>query len=169
VEGTAVSWERRLRDMVLAGGALAAAACSDSSQSQNTPTGPTFCCNANPDPCCPYLHCGEPLNAACACKLDGGVLSSNSGECSFVADAGPTDAAIDAVDAGAGADADANVFCCNANPDPCCPSMYCNAPPNAACDCKMAGGTWTYGSDGGCAFPPEAGPSDASVDGDGHD
>jgi hypothetical protein len=35
------------------------------------------CCNANPDPCCPYLHCGEALTSQCtekmACEADGGT------------------------------------------------------------------------------------------------
>ena len=73
------SWERRLRDMLIAGGALAIAGCpgsTDDSAFDSTDAsvdGPNFCCNANGDPCCTFEHCGAPMNAACACKLDGGT------------------------------------------------------------------------------------------------
>jgi hypothetical protein len=49
-----MTWQRRLAEMVLAGGTIAAAgACSTSSSNQ----GPNFCCNANGDPCCEYKNC----------------------------------------------------------------------------------------------------------------
>ncbi len=35
--------------------------------------GEAGCCNANPDPCCYVLGCGEPMNAACACQMEGGT------------------------------------------------------------------------------------------------
>jgi hypothetical protein len=37
----------------------------------------SFCCNANGDPCCTYLHCDAGLTPACsaelACQADGGT------------------------------------------------------------------------------------------------
>jgi hypothetical protein len=39
-----MSWKRRILELSLAGGMLAGAGCGNS--------GPTFLCNANPDPCC---------------------------------------------------------------------------------------------------------------------
>jgi hypothetical protein len=65
--------------------------------------GPTFCCNANSDPCCPYLYCDASLTPSCsaelACKADGGTFDpyivqpdgSFGASCS-PADAGPGDA-----------------------------------------------------------------------------
>ena len=67
-----MNWERRLRDMVLAGGAFAVAGCSSS------PEGGVPCGNANPDPCI----CGRPEvssvdRLACDeqqdCEADGGT------------------------------------------------------------------------------------------------
>jgi hypothetical protein len=73
-----MNWERRLREMILAGGALAASACDGStSAAQIDPasngvsaeggdsgddapdcvSGGTPCCNADPDPCCSMLSC----------------------------------------------------------------------------------------------------------------
>ena len=72
-----MNWERRLREMVLAGGALAATACGGSTEapvdaaSHELSNGDaaasgddatycnsgTPCCNADPDPCCPMLSC----------------------------------------------------------------------------------------------------------------
>jgi hypothetical protein len=130
-----MSWEQRLREMVLAGGALAVACSSgttapadasaptDSSGSTTPDASPIgmpdasigtpdasngtrdgsagtppdansfFCCNANPDPCCPYINCGAPLTAACACALEGGTWLPEPGQtptCS--ADAGSQEA-----------------------------------------------------------------------------
>ncbi len=65
-----MNWAKRLRDMLLAGGAVAAAACNgstaspaDASPSDAPPNpGPESggCCNASPDPCC-YLACSGGL------------------------------------------------------------------------------------------------------------
>ncbi len=64
-----MNWERRLREMVLAGSALAITACDGSTAAQigdatapsdDAPdciSGGTPCCNADPDPCCPMLSC----------------------------------------------------------------------------------------------------------------
>jgi hypothetical protein len=50
----AMTWERRLRDMILAGGALSAVACGSSSSDSNS----YFeCCNATRDPCCSLGYC----------------------------------------------------------------------------------------------------------------
>jgi hypothetical protein len=75
-----VNWESRLREMLLAGGSLAAVACGsnahelpvdgglDATGADATASddgddgdggftiGPSFCCNANPDACC-HLAC----------------------------------------------------------------------------------------------------------------
>ncbi|HEX8952249.1 MAG TPA: hypothetical protein VF997_09000 [Polyangia bacterium] len=52
-----MSWKRRLLELSLAGGMLAAAGGCD-----HTPTtvGPIPLCNANPDPCC-----SQPQSQAC--------------------------------------------------------------------------------------------------------
>ncbi len=110
-----MGWERRLKEMLLAGGALAAAACSSSSSSAVTGgsdasmpgsdagtdaewsdvTGggvddASGCCNAAPDPCCPYLYCEASITPTCsqemACEAEGGVWSY--GGCSTSQEAG---------------------------------------------------------------------------------
>jgi hypothetical protein len=74
--------------------------------------GSFFCCNANPDPCCAYLHCDGSMTPMCdqelACESDGGSwnaideLLSDGGRiepgCSPSPEAGPSDAASDAHD-----------------------------------------------------------------------
>jgi hypothetical protein len=109
-----MTWQQRLREMVLAGGALTAAACSTSSSGSTFDSGVVdarsgpgndaaddvaminFCCNANPDPCCAYLHCDASLTMACsqemACETEGGTWDGNSEECSFGHDGGSSDA-----------------------------------------------------------------------------
>lgn len=121
-----MSWERRLRDMLLAGGALAIAGCpgtTDESGFDASAPGDAgsdvsrFCCNANGDPCCTFEYCGAPMSAACACKLDGGTPTSvlvivDGGPwtttVSCVFDGGDVDAGdeSDAASDDAGADAD---------------------------------------------------------------
>ena len=223
-----MNWEQRLRDMVLAGAALTATACSDSVQStvdaagsasgsasgsigassgsasgagsgnasgsNGVSTGSSFCCNANQDPCCYFVHCGGSMTPACACTSDGGTWSYSGATCSFSHDAGPADAvedndaadatdvpydAIDDKDATQANDGpsdapsdsmshhDVNPFCCNANPDPCCRFQYCGDLMTPACACKSDGGTWGNGSV--CSFPPEAGSSETGADGGAHD
>src|SRR5580704_13028085 len=112
-------WRHHLRDLVLAGGALAPAACSATSGGGGPPGG-EFCCNANPDPCCESDYCGGAVTDECTCKKkggdymnrgpDGGLACILPGEVGFPSDAAPDDTGIS---------------CCNANPDPCCPSEYC--------------------------------------------
>jgi hypothetical protein len=67
--------------------------------------GDAGCCNANSDPCCPYLYCGQSMTAECACELDGGVPDYTDETCVLpadaAADAGASDATVDAdIDAG---------------------------------------------------------------------
>lgn len=241
-----MNWEQRLRDMVLAGAALTAAACSDAVQSTvdasgsgsgsasgangasggsagsagsgstgsagsgstgsagagsasgsgstGGSSGVVPCCNANSDPCCPFIYCGAPMTPACACKSDGGTWNYSGGTCSFSQDAGhadvvedndaadATDVPYDAIDdkdatqandgpSDAPSDSmshhDVNPFCCNANPDPCCRFQYCGDLMTPACACKSDGGTWGNGSV--CSFPPEAGSSETGADGGAHD
>jgi hypothetical protein len=87
-----MQWRDRLRDLVLAGGAAAVAACSSSSTG---PTGGVPCCNANPDPCCASTYCGAAVSTQCLCQRDGGTWSYFTGQCG-TADAGSGDAAADA-------------------------------------------------------------------------
>ncbi len=153
-----MGWEQRVREMVLAGGALAVTACggststqADAAASMTTDTGaegddadinlgPELgCCNANSDPCCPMLcggHIGpdSPVYVDCEqeetkCEAMNGFYEAQSfgspvcvlprrlpDSGAAPAEAGPTDAADDV---------QADLFCCNANPDPCCPIAFC--------------------------------------------
>jgi hypothetical protein len=108
---------------------------------------PFPCCNANGDPCCPYLYCGAQMTPACAAQLDGGGPDHSVPE-----EAGPTDAPSDATYVDMYGYEVVSAFCCNANPDPCCRVLHCGEL-----------------SDGTCQFPQEAGPNDAAADGDARD
>jgi hypothetical protein len=187
-----MTWERRFREMVLAGGAMAAAACADNA---GAPANLLFCCNASSDPCC-QLACGSEGPDASAYVLceqdrtscqsrDGLLLTMDDGalDCMLLpetgllfspSEAGPSDAA-----------SEANSFpssagCCNANPDPCCYMTCGDAGPDSSaydlCEqdratCQSHDGFYESLDDGalGCSFFPEAGPSDAGDGGDGHD
>jgi hypothetical protein len=148
-----------LREMVLAGGALAVTACGGSTSAQAdaaagadtgsddqssddafTNPGPEFpCCNANSDPCCPLLCSGDIGPDAAVyvdCEQEGTQCEAMNGfyeaegngspvcvlprrladSGAAPTEAGPTDAADDV---------QAFLFCCNANPDPCCPIAFC--------------------------------------------
>jgi hypothetical protein len=80
----AMDWERRLREMILAGGALTASACGGSTSAQvdaapneasaergddtsqgddATGSNSAGCCNADPDPCCSMLACAGGVGA----------------------------------------------------------------------------------------------------------
>jgi hypothetical protein len=196
-----MNWEQRLREMILAGGALAVAACGDNAASiSEAGTGSEagagsdagsgtdssdgsafvpgfFCCNANSDPCCPFLYCDAGMTAACseemACQADGGTWSLNSQSCS-PGDAGPSDAPVDVVHGDAPSDGtttdapsdatgfDAPFFCCNANPDPCCVYLHCGGSLTATCSqelaCQADGGTWNLGT--GCSTSQDGGQTD---------
>jgi hypothetical protein len=60
-----MTWQRRARDLVLAGGAIASVACTALRD------GPSQCCNLNPDPCCQSTYCGLPVSAWCSCQMAG--------------------------------------------------------------------------------------------------
>jgi|CZKU01.1.fsa_nt_gi hypothetical protein len=179
-----MSWEGRWRELVLARGAVAVAACT--STRSGVP-----CCNANGDPCCEYQYCGAPLTPACsqkmACEADGGTWDygyPNDLEptaCAFPSEAGLPDgpAGDAALDSSLGTGGDATLDspieasptdgpnldeCCNATSDPCCAYESCGAPLTPECSVELAcwadGGSWNFGS---CALPSGAG-SDASSD-----
>jgi hypothetical protein len=164
-----MSWERRLRELILAGGALSA--CSSqtpvayvgngsgvasggdeasssgtTSSVSGTPQGP-FPCNLNPDPCC-----SDPTGPSCLCEREGGVWSPDQSACQprateTDAEAGPPEAASEASpdvsspsDVSSPPDAESYddpaappLFCCNLNPDPCCPQKHCGAPATPEC------------------------------------
>jgi len=109
-----------MRELVLAGGALAATACSDSGHlarpgaadggsagdgstggTSDAGTAPDTsfnqCCNASSDPCCMFEYCGASLTPDCACELDGGTwnYSANGGACESTLEAGSADAGAD--------------------------------------------------------------------------
>jgi len=180
-----MSWEQRLRDLVLAGGAagtLAAVGCAGGSiagsvdgsspggdSGADANLGPdagyyNACCNANADPCCPSLYCGAPVTVDCtekmACESDGGTWDDFTLRCSPLPDSGPADAPPDT------ATYPDVTFCCNANADPCCPSLYCGAPVTVECTektaCEADGGTWEYAGTPRCVL--DAGPGDATTD-----
>lgn len=127
-----MAWEQRLKEMLLAGGALATAACSSASSGTgatgsdagnpgsdaSTDAGSSDvtvggfdgsgCCNAAPDPCCEYLYCDASISPTCSqemtCEAEGGMWSYSG--CSLTQDAGTGDASEDgAIDGGTEGDA----------------------------------------------------------------
>jgi hypothetical protein len=155
-----MTWKHHLRDLILAGGALAAGACSATSDGGG---GINFCCNANGDPCCPSDFCGAPVSDACTCKKQGGDWTTPAPDGGFAC-------TMHVVGPGDAGQPDGNSFCCNANPDPCCPSESCGMPETSACTCTKNGGTWDYNATGGgrCEAA-DAGPGDAAPDDAGQD
>jgi hypothetical protein len=186
--------------MIVAGGALVAAACSGNGATGSAQDSPDvgdpaqkFCCNASSDPCC-YLSCDPDAAITPACEAqnqcfnNGGVIGPN-GQCgpaepqalpepeagspdAQTSDAGPMDAGpLDdgPVDAGP-TDADIpdvhpGFFCCNANPDPCCPIAYCaggvgpDAAPYVTCEqnrtqCESTNGYYEHQPDGSLGCTP---------------
>jgi hypothetical protein len=101
-----MDWRLRLQEMVLAGGALAAAACANNHAETPEFFGEAGCGNANPDGCLLLAYCGGPgpdssVYIACeqdraACQSRGGFLEDTSQDGSFVCwylpEAGPGDA-----------------------------------------------------------------------------
>jgi hypothetical protein len=94
-----MSWEQRVREMILAGGALTATACGGSTAAQadaattTTPNlgddsadpGQINCCNASSDPCC-YLSCEPDAAISPACEqqtecFDHGGTTGPDGVC----------------------------------------------------------------------------------------
>jgi hypothetical protein len=111
-----MTWERRLREMVMASGALAATACSDNAAT-SVEAGDRLdaeCCNANPDPCCP-IACtpggGPDSSSYVLCEQDRTTCEEQDGSyeyrpdgsigCSSSPEAGPDDGG-DAHDAAPG-------------------------------------------------------------------
>ena len=120
-----MSWEQRLREMVLAGGALAVTACgastAASSQTESDATSTvgddadtsapfeTPCCNANSDPCCPMAYCSGGVGPDAAsyiaceksrCPPNETYQMLASGEMVCAAQGSPMDAGPGPVDAG---------------------------------------------------------------------
>jgi hypothetical protein len=124
--------------MVLAGGALATTACGGSTAAQADAAssatanpggdatapgddgGVVYCCaNANVDPCLGNGVFEAQTDGSFGCTPFGPPVDAGAGPTDAApADAGPTDASDDAP---------SFLFCCNANPDPCCPIAYCSA------------------------------------------
>jgi hypothetical protein len=118
-----MTWETRFRELILAGGAVVAAGCNvmlndltdagdggtvGTTDAADDAHASPFCCNANSDPCCTYLHCGAPLLPVCACALDGGTWTSDASDpCVYPGDAGAggSDAGAEAADGPSGDDA----------------------------------------------------------------
>lgn len=177
-----MNWQGRLRDLVLAGGAVAATACSSSS---SAPADNVPCGNANPDPCI----CGRPdadaqQAALCkeetSCQAAGGVFDPSTcsncapdggvvpPHCTMPGDGGTVDAT----------EAAPSIPCGNANPDPCiCGRPDASASAAALCaeemTCQASGGLFdpdtcgNCGADGGETLPHctpggDPGPPDAS-------
>jgi len=189
-------WEQRLRDMILAGGALVAGACVDHGTDvvANVQPSPSYaCCNANYDPCCTCDGLDAAIDpVACsqqtACEADGGAVVfdvlGGSSRCELPQDAAPADDAS-TVGPSDGADDVVPMSCCNANYDPCCACDGPDAalettayPPECAVEraCVADGGTYdalnTPQPDGSYLGPhcaPGPRPGDGGADGDGHD
>ena len=172
-----MSWEQRLRDMILAGGALAATGCDapsvdapsdasdapsdaasvDASSDLQNPFGGFMCCNANYDPCCLFLHCGGPMTAACACEMDAACACRTNPQCSCQTEGGiwisppPTDPTLNPSSTVGVCSLplydDAGVLCCEAGADLCCSFLHCGAPLTPDC-CLSAGGTSAIYPDG---------------------
>jgi hypothetical protein len=161
-------WRERLRDMILAGGALAAGACADRGTDAADHGGSSYCCNTSTDPCCTCAGpdaAQDPVNCSrkTACEAEGGAwifdVAVNSSRCSTPGEAAPADdvsdaAPSDVVDSEVPSDV-IPMACCNANYDPCC-SCY---GPDAALEttsfpdecaseraCRAEGGTFDIGT-----------------------
>ncbi len=182
-----MGWEQRLREMVLAGGALATTACGASTAtssdaaadgmsnvgddaSDDTGNVSSFCCNASSDPCC-YTTCniGPDAESYTACREK-------------LMDCGVNETFQELTDGRMGCFPPPVVtsFCCNANPDPCCPIGYCrdDAGPDASdyisceqdrSECEALDGSYTQvlgvigcsvSLDAGDAGPTDAAPGD---------
>jgi hypothetical protein len=156
-----MSWRRRWREMVLAGGAITTAACggvtSSPGASDATVDAPeefagSGCCNAASDPCCEYLNCGGTLTTDCAnelaCQDAGGAWEAYPGSCLH-------DGGGDAIaDAGADASGDEDAaLSCPDSPPPiggsCTANLSCSyCDGGALCDCNA--GAWECGGSTSC-------------------
>lgn len=122
-----MNWKRRLSEMLLAGGAVGVCVGYDvGCDSSGSSSGSNWCCNASGDPCCVVEHCGAPMDAECqaerSCQDAGGDFVN--GIC--LHEAG--DAEVTPVPFG----------CCNANGDPCCPFLHCDAGITPQCQAELA-------------------------------
>ena len=196
-----MNWEQRLREMMLAGGALAVTACGgataaqadaassavpnsgiDAAGSQDGGSGDDVadircCINVAVDPCgyacdvgADAASCVACRDAENACWAMNGMFELNSGGMPGCYIQGALEDAGDAggVDAGpedAAEDVHVVVACCNANPDPCCGLLDCNASPDAAiyvvCEqnrtqCEAMNGYYNYQPDGSIGCTPPA-------------
>jgi hypothetical protein len=189
-----MNWKRRLSEMMLAGGAVGLCVgydegCVTSSE------GPNFCCNANGDPCCPVDYCGVPMTPACqaekACQDAGGNYSNfecvSAGDYADATLLGYDDATMlgyDGPSSGGSSSGSPPEICCNANLDPCCPFLFCDAGLTQECQSELAcldAGRWDAWaemcgapSDDDAASAADASASDAAggddaSDGDAHD
>ena len=146
-----MSWKRRLSEMMLAGGAVGLCVGYDEGCTSSSDT--VGCCNANGDPCCPVDYCGAPMSPECqaekSCQAAGGEYS-DLGQC---------------FDDGGKEDATPSLLgCCNANGDPCCPFLYCDAGITAQCQAELAcidAGRWDGNTDT-CVAPSDADASTAT-------
>ncbi len=164
-----VNWEWRLREMLLAGGSLAAVACgsnahespvdggldatgADATASDDgddgdggVTIGPSFCCNANPDPCC-YMACppeSPDSSDYVGCEVARSACEAHWGSYGTLDDGG----------FGCEPYTVPSNFTFNAQGEPSCGAMSCNLGPTYETCCLGATGDATC-VDAGAACPP---------------
>jgi hypothetical protein len=152
-----MNWQQRLRDMLVAGGALSAAACA--------------------------ARVDNDDGSAFAGESDGGVDAPRdraNADASVDRVDAPADAPAETPPPRDGAFLHNHNFCCNANADPCCYIGFCenDASAYAVCEqerksaCESEGGAFELGPSGGyCSSLPAASPDAGGLgpDADGHD
>jgi hypothetical protein len=175
----AMGWDQRLREMVFAGGALAATACGPSTATSSDAASDgtsgdeagdnvsSFCCNASSDPCC-YLSCGNSPDAEAsymACRAN--LMDCGVNETFQQLDNGR-------VGCFPPPPMNSSSGCCNANPDPCCALGYCgdagpDSPVYIDCEqgyseCQALDASYASQPDGGfaCSVALDAGDAGAT-------
>jgi hypothetical protein len=148
-----VSWESRLREMLLAGGSLAAAACTDNLEmpadaggdSDASILSPSFCCNASSDPCCGMLCGGESPDSSTyvACEAARSACQAHWGFYGTLEDGG----------IGCNAFTVPSNFTFNPQGEPSCGSTACNLGPSYKTCCISSTGQGDC-VDSGTACPP---------------
>jgi len=147
-----VSWESRLREMLLVGGSLAAAACAhnvetpaDAGGDSDAGIPPSFCCNANPDPCCRMLCDGEGPDSStyAACEAARSACQAHWGSYGTLEDGG----------IGCDAFTVPSNFTFNPQGEPSCGSTACNLGPSYKTCCISSTGAGDC-VDSGTACPP---------------